>query len=81
MRGPAGCLLLRRPARSRNSVEVLNGGSTELAHLYVVACIDYARAKKLSFGTLFVDVASARSLAFPAPPACMDAFVARLWEL
>jgi len=61
----------------------LNGGSTEFAHLYMVACMDVARARKLSFGALFVGLQTAfasiaRILAFPAPPASMDAFVARL---
>ena len=61
----------------------MNGGSTEFAYLYVVAAMDVARARKLSFGALFVDLQTAfasiaRMIAFPAPTS-MDSFTAKLF--
>ena len=60
----------------------LNAGSTEFAHLYVVAAMDIAKTRNLSFGALFTDLQTAfasiaRMIAFPAPSS-MDSFVSRL---
>ena len=62
----------------------LNGGSTEFAHLYLVATMDIARARGLSYAALFTDLQTAfasiaRMLAFPAPTS-MDSFAAKLFQ-
>jgi hypothetical protein len=62
----------------------LNGGSTEFAHLYLVATMDVAKMRGLSYGGLFVDLQTAfasiaRLLAFPFPSS-MDGFAAKLFH-
>lgn len=50
----------------------LNGDSTEFAHLYLVATMDIAKIRGMSFAALFGDLQTAfasisRVIAFPAP--------------
>ena len=63
----------------------LNGGSTEFAHLYVVATMDIAKARNLSYAAFFVDLQTAfasiaRMIAFPAPSS-FDSFASKLFSI